>query len=150
MEEVAKISWWEVYSCQNVDTAVEIFTKKLTDILDKMAPVKKLQIRTRYAPWVSEDTKDRIKERDKAQQAATRSGTKEDWELYKQLRNTVTSQLKKEKIEWQKVKLDDSENGNNSGKLWKNIVGWLGWTSALQAHQPSYSVREILKPPLLK
>ena len=130
MEEVAKISWWEVYSCQNVDAAVEIFTKKLTDILDKMAPVKKFQIRTRYAPWVSEDTKDRIKERDKAQQAATRSGTKEDWELYKQLRNTVTSQLKKEKIEWQKVKLDDSENGNNSGKLWKNIVGWLGWTSA--------------------
>ena len=130
MEEVSKISWWEVYSCQNVDTAVDIFTKKLTDILDKMAPVKKFQIRTRYAAWVSEDTKDRIRERDIAQQAATRSGTIEDWDMYKQLRNTVTVRLRKEKLEWQKAKLANSGNRNDSGKLWKNIVGWLGWSSA--------------------
>ena len=45
MEEVGKISWWDVYACNDVDMAVEIFTKKLTDILDKMDPVKKFQIR---------------------------------------------------------------------------------------------------------
>ena len=40
MEEVGKLSWWEVYECSDVDKAVDIFTKKLTDILDKMAPMK--------------------------------------------------------------------------------------------------------------
>ena len=41
LEEVEKISWWEVYATQDVDEAVDIFTNKLTNILDKMAPVKK-------------------------------------------------------------------------------------------------------------
>ena len=49
LEEVGKICWWEVYSSNDVDQAVDIFTRKLTDILDIMAPVKKFQIRTKYA-----------------------------------------------------------------------------------------------------
>ena len=49
LAEVGKISWWEVYSCNDVDQAVDIFTRRLTDILDKMAPVRKFQIRTKYA-----------------------------------------------------------------------------------------------------
>ena len=60
MEEVGRISWWEVYSSNDVDQAVDIFTKRLTDILDKMAPVKKFQIRSKYAAWITEDTKAKI------------------------------------------------------------------------------------------
>ena len=130
MEEVSKIRWWQVYESNDVDVAVDIFTKKLTDILDKMAPVKKFQIRTKYAAWVSDETKERIRARDIAQQNATRSNSPEDWQIYKKLRNKVTAQLKTEKLEWQKSKLEGSDHGNDSGKLWKNILGWLGWTSA--------------------
>ena len=43
-EAVEKISCWEVYACEDVYTDVDIFTRKLTDILDKMAPVKKFQV----------------------------------------------------------------------------------------------------------
>ena len=35
LREVEKISWWEVYAFEDVDTAVDIFTKKLMDILDR-------------------------------------------------------------------------------------------------------------------
>ena len=129
MEEVEKISWWDVYACNDVDLAVEIFTKKLTDILDKMAPIKKFQIRSKYSAWVAEATKDMMKNRDLAQQTATQSGRPEDWQVYKQLRNTVTAQLKKDKLEWQKSKLESCEDADDSGKLWKNILGWLNWTS---------------------
>ena len=47
LEEVDKIRWWEVYYYGDVnnDIAIDIFTKKLTDILDRMDPVKKFQIR---------------------------------------------------------------------------------------------------------
>ena len=40
LKEVEKISWWEVYASEDVDVAVDIFTNKITEILDKMAPVK--------------------------------------------------------------------------------------------------------------
>ena len=63
-EAVKNIRWYEVYSCQDVDLAVDIFTSKLTDILDKMAPVKKFQVRTKYAAWVSDGTKEKIQARD--------------------------------------------------------------------------------------
>ena len=89
LEEVSNISWWDVYSSNDVDEAVEIFTKKLTDILDKMAPVKKFQIRTKYAAWVSDATKTKIAGRDMAQQKASDSGLNEDWVEYKKLRNEV-------------------------------------------------------------
>ena len=37
---VENIQWDEVYSCQDTDIAVDIFSSKLTEILDTMAPVK--------------------------------------------------------------------------------------------------------------
>jgi hypothetical protein len=68
LQEVEKISWLDVYACNDVDIAVDIFTKKLTDNLDKMAIVKKFQIWTKYSAWVGEATKDKIKTRDTLQQ----------------------------------------------------------------------------------
>ena len=38
---VRNISWWEVYGCNDLDTAVQLFTDKLTVILDEMASVRK-------------------------------------------------------------------------------------------------------------
>ena len=40
LKEVGKISWWEVYATEDVDIAVDLFTKRLTDILDKMAELR--------------------------------------------------------------------------------------------------------------
>jgi hypothetical protein len=67
LEEVDKISWWEVYACNDVDIAVDIFTKKLTEILDRMAPIKKFQIKRKYAAWLTDITKEKMKTRDLAQ-----------------------------------------------------------------------------------
>jgi hypothetical protein len=74
LAELQTIRWWDVYASTDPDEAVDIFTKKLTDILDRMAPVKKFQTRTKYAAWVSDETKDKIKQRDHAQQIASASG----------------------------------------------------------------------------
>ena len=131
MEEVGRISWWEVYSSNDVDQAVDIFTKRLTDILDKMAPVKKFQIRSKYAAWITEDTKTKIVDRDLAQQLASDSGMLEDWETFKKLRNEVTSHLRKDKNDWKKGKLDACGETKDMGKLWKNVLGWLNWSSSV-------------------
>ena len=64
MEAVNNIKWYDVYCCQDVDLAVDTFTNKITEILDKMAPVRKFQVRTKYAAWVSDQTKEKIKIRD--------------------------------------------------------------------------------------
>ena len=94
-----------MYACDDVDAAVEVFTKKLTAILDRMAPVKKFQVRSKYAAWLSEKTKSQIKDRDAAQQAASLSGLQEDWSTYKRLRNDLSKVVYKENLLWQQKKM---------------------------------------------
>ena len=86
----------DVYSCLDVNLAVDIFTTKLTDILDTMAPIKTFQVRTKYAAWVSDSTKEKIRARDAAQAKAAKTHLKEDWDLYKRLRNELAAVKKRE------------------------------------------------------
>ena len=126
--EVAKLSWYELYLCEDLDNAVQILTTSLTSILDRLAPVKTVQIRTRYAPWLSPETKAVMKERDAAQVQATQTQYADDWRLYRNLRNSVTSRMRKERASWEKQRLNHAEN--SSTNLWKNIKGWLNWKSS--------------------
>ena len=128
-EAVKNIKWYEVYSCQDVDIAVDTFTNKLTEILDTMAPVKTFQVRTKYAAWVSDNTKEKIKARDAAQLKASTTQLKEDWDLYKRLRNDLAAVKRREKLSWQQQKLEACEESGDHGKLWKKILGWLNWSS---------------------
>ena len=63
----------DILKCSNVNIATELLEKKLTDILDELAPVKTIQLRSSYAPWLSEDTKKLKKEREAAQEKAAQS-----------------------------------------------------------------------------
>ena len=94
---VQKISWWDLYNCDEVNEAVKLITDKLTLILDKMCPIKMIQIRSKYCSWLSNETKMLMKERDEAQKLASNSKRNTDWIKYKQLRNSVTNRLKSEK-----------------------------------------------------
>ena len=88
-----------------------------------MAPVKKIQIRTKYTAWLSESTKTKIIDRDRAQDAAIKSGSVGDWSRYKRLRNDLTKVLHSEKMSLQQAKLQGCEENLDSGKLCKNILG---------------------------
>ena len=124
IQAVRQISWWELYSCDDADEAVSIFTQKLTNILDEMAPIKKYQIHPKYAPWLSESTKELMKERDLSQKKAAKSGKNDDWKDFKKLRNNVNGILKKEKINWQSDRL---ENCSTTSDTWRMVKNWLGW-----------------------
>ena len=126
VEAVQNTSWWDVYASEDVEAAVTIVSRKLTAILDVMAPIKNVQVRTKYAPWMSENTKNKIKERDLAQKKAAQSKSGDDWVKFKTLRNAVNSRLKSEKKQWQEDKLNDF--GTDTSTVWKNVKNWLGWS----------------------
>ena len=127
LNEVKNISWWGVYSeCFDCENAAGILKRKLTDVLDVMAPIQTFQVRTKYAPWLSQQTKELIKERDQAQKRAAESKDEDDWRHYKALRNTTTSILRTEKKRWQENKI--TQFGTDSSSVWKNVKQWLGWS----------------------
>ena len=127
LSQVKKISWWDIYVAEDPDEAIQHFTTKINDILDKMAPIKVFQSRSKYCPWLSEQTKHLLKLRNEAQQRYSREKTDYNYEKFKKLRNRATNQLRKDKIGWQKKKLQ--ECSGNSSLMWKNVLGWLNWSS---------------------
>ena len=141
---VRNIRRWELYQCEDLNHAVHIFSTSLKQILDRMAPVRKIQVRTRFAPWLSNETKTLMRERDYAQLRASESEITDDHLKYKSLRNRVNNRLRKEKKNWKQVKLQ--ECGENSGQIWKNILGWLNWKSSGAPTQIFYNGRLENKP----
>ena len=89
--EIKQLKWFEVYTCTDPNKAVQLLTEKISEVLDKFAPVRTIQVRSRYAPWISEEVKAKMIERDRAQQAAAATQAQEDWRLFRNLRNTVTN-----------------------------------------------------------
>ena len=124
-EAVKQISWFELYMCDSPTQAADILTKKLSDILDTLAPVKTIQIRTKYAAWLSDTTKELLKFRNEAQERAAFTKDPDDWRAFKNLRNTATARLRSEKRDWEKQKLDAAKH--NPATIWKNVKSWLSW-----------------------
>ena len=127
IEKVRNIKWWEIYSCDEVDKAVEFLSNELTHILDELAPLRVFQVRSNYAPWLSVGTKQWMKFRDEAFQAAIQSQSDYDWMNYRSLRNKVNNLLQIDKRDWKRSKLKYA--AENTSFIWNFAKSWLGWKS---------------------
>ena len=91
---VQQVSWLDLYLCDDADTAVRLLSSKITFILDAVAPMRTIQVRTRYAPWLSSTTIELMKERDIQQKLASESNSRDEWVKFKTLRNKINNRLK--------------------------------------------------------
>ena len=99
-----------------VNQAAEILTAGLTRELDSCAPVRTIQMRSKFAPNLQESTKQLMA-----------SGNIEDWRLYRGLRNKCVAAQRLDRQIWEKDKL--SSSNNSPAKLWKAVKGIIGWGS---------------------
>ena len=141
---IQQLSWLDVYLSTDVNSAVQLMSDKITFILDTMAPMRTIQVRKKFAPWLSQATLDLMKERDQLQKLAAETGSREDWKKFKCLRNQINNRLKFEEQKWQKFKLD--ECGTNSKLVWKNVKGILNWQTSGAPSQLFYKGSLIQKP----
>ena len=143
---VRSFSFWEIYKCEDANEAASMLTNILNSVLDYMAPVKTIQIREKYSPWLSPTSKYKMAERDVAQKIASQTGLDTDWQHFRRLRNDVNNILRHEKKKWQRSKIEMLETENNSGQLWKNVKKWLNWSSSGAPRQLFYDGKFINKP----
>ena len=127
-QAIQQLSWWDLYCSESPDEAAEILTRKITSVLDHMAPIRTIQVRRRYAPWLSDKTKELIKERNVAHDIACRTKHQDDYRHYKNLRNQTTTSLRQDKKAWERQKLDSNKNDPSS--LWKNVKTRLNWNNS--------------------
>ena len=85
--------------------AATILTSGITKILDIMAPIRTIQNRRNYVPYLSVETEALQSAARTAQEKAAGSGRPEDWREYRSLRNQKNRSVKHDEVEWQKRKL---------------------------------------------
>ena len=53
LKDIAEQNWKEVEDSKELDEAVEMFEKKMVSVLDHNCPVKRVQVRNNYTPWMT-------------------------------------------------------------------------------------------------
>jgi hypothetical protein len=129
LTEVRKVNWGAILEINNLDMAVHFFTSNMTRILDKLAPIRTFQSRARYARWLTEETREKMKERDRARETARRTRRDEDWAEYRRRRNECTKDQRKEKDVHMKETFKASEEDCSGSKMWGLVKCHLGWTA---------------------
>ena len=66
----------DVTAYGNVEQAAQVFKESFKHVLDKHAPIKTFQMRKHYSPFVSDNTKALMKERNTLKELATNTGDK--------------------------------------------------------------------------
>ena len=111
-----------VYRARDVNKAVELLEFAINRALDIVAPLKKIQTRINYAPWMTEEILSKLKLRDSARKKAIKTGDPEDWEDFKFLRKNARNLCNSQKAKYDKEYLSVED----STQQWKRIKRYSG------------------------
>ena len=135
LAELAEVDWGDVLAMADLDAAVDMFTNQFNFVLNQHAPWIVFQDRKKYIPWLTESTKELMKERDswksKAKELAAASPgqatleEQEAWGRYRKLRNKVNNVKGSEEIKYKRQRVE--ENIDDAGKVWKLAKKYMNW-----------------------
>ena len=91
----------------------------LLKAINRHAPLIQKKVHGRDCPWLTNNLRKAMHERDGSLKVARRSMSASDWAAYKRKRNQVNNSLRKEKNSFNRKLL--CENRNNPRQFWKTI-----------------------------
>ena len=118
--DVKNICWSVVCNEEQPDTALDAFMKLFIPVTNKQTPFKKMTVKTVKSPWIDEELKNFMIERDEAKV----SGSPTDCQTYCKLRNHETKLKKKKKKLHYETKINYTKNDRK--KLWSTLNYILG------------------------
>ena len=124
LSEISNVHWNTVSSELDPETALNVFMSLFMDIVNRHVPLKKITVKNRPAPWLDNNLRALMMERDLAKKAFVKSGSMEDKLRYCQLRNNVTKLNKIKRRDYYKQRLYDARLDGK--KLWNVLNDIMG------------------------
>ena len=158
LEDLSKVNWEDVYTCDDVDTAASILTRKVCYVLNVHAPWVQFQQRKFYSPWITSETKELMKQRDIWKQRAkdlslinqndvASPEQVEAWGQYKVFRNSINNRKKSEETRYKAAKI--SENLDSATKTWRTAKMFMDWKTTGSPHQIEVNGRLVTRSSLI-
>ena len=100
LSDLASVDWSAiVYNSDDVDNAVCQWSRTLSDIIEKHAPLRERRVTERFSPWITPELKQLLRARDKLKIKAVKAKSQLLMNAYKQMRckaNNLNRKLKRE------------------------------------------------------
>ena len=120
LSDLASVDWSAiVYNSDDVDSAVCQWSRTLSDIIEKHAPLRERRVTERFSPWITAGLKRLLRARDKLKIKAVKVKSQLLMNAYKQMRckaNNLNRKLKREHFS-SKIEL----NKGNIKETWRTI-----------------------------
>lgn len=116
--DLEQCDFMSIVYCHNIDEKISILKNIVTDLFDKHAPVKTARLVKKSAPWLTDNIRLLMNQRDKALKRFRNTGLPNHYDYYKNLRNFTNLAIKNEK----KAFLTHKINGKFSSSIvWKSL-----------------------------
>lgn len=127
--DLAAVPWDLVYLEDDLDCAVDCFTKLFTNVIELHAPIRKCTIKAKPSPWIDQQLREAISQRDEAKIIASRSGLDSDIMIYRKYRNFVVKLNRQKKTLYYNTAFEECRN--NSKQIWHTVNGLLGRSNSV-------------------
>jgi len=94
------VDWNDICTYDTLDESVQAFTERFIQIAKECMPVKTVSINPKDAPWINDELRMLVKERNRRFKTAKRTNRVTDWERFRQLRNQLTTKIRERKLEY--------------------------------------------------
>ena len=101
---------------------VEHFNGKFLEVLERHAPVRKRKVRNRQCPFLDQEIKMLMDEREQVHKVACESGAAIDWEYYRWCRNEVKRRLRDAERNYVQKVINDNQSSSAMWKVIRNCI----------------------------
>ena len=106
----------------DLDIAWHIWSEKVTNIMNKHAPLKTYRVKARNNPWMNRDILLRMYKRDYLCKNAKKTGNKALYTEYKQARNKVVNDIRKAKSDHYTSQINQSKSAKEMWKVIRSLI----------------------------
>ena len=118
-EQLSRKDWTEMYSAKSTQEAWDFMLNQITSVIDDMCPIKRMRIREGNEPWLTNELREMILDKNRAWRSAKKSGSDEDWVKAKRLRNDIKTLLRRARADFIQSELE--RHSDNPKKFWETI-----------------------------
>lgn len=112
---LAGYDWASLYSSSDINVKVYKLTQYLTTSFDFFAPLHPSKARRRYSPWMTDELRGLIKERNRFRRIAKRTKNINDHSNFKKMRNLVQTKIRDA---YNKYNFNTIKNKSRSENIW--------------------------------
>ena len=115
----------------SVDEKLDVFNNLFLTCLNAHAPMKTVKLKLNRNLFITDDIKDLMKTRDSVHRKARRTGSVNDWQVFRDLKKEVQAILRKAEKEYFSEQICANKN---TGAIWKTIRRAVLKKSSCNAH----------------